>query len=242
MTFGPLIRPAARCFTTRASTRKITRGRVDRNHASGNPGSGHNRAYVDFRRYLDGAVANSDDTDLEQQTVSTPEDKRQSCFQTSKKGGFLPFMGQTTQREKASSSPPPLPSSSAPYASTSYPANEMAFAHPPLAAHEQQPVAWPSDIGLAQTSDADTAVVLAYMDPQACAQAQQDIYPDSSDGSDEEEDEVVYHSTFGTKTEANAEAVTAPTSPLQPAEDDEEEEERGIYSVEDQWEFKLEGE
>ena len=240
MTFRPLFRPTVRYFSSRLSSRRHSGGRGDHTHASGLSDSGHKREYKDFHRYLDGAAANSDDTDLEQQSVSKLVDNQQSFLepQSPKKSGFLPFRGQKTQREKHSSSPPPFSNSVAPFASSSQSADGMTPAHPPPAAQKQSPPGnWRSNVGLAQSPGTNDAIALASLDPRARAPGQQDLYSGSGIGGDDD-DEVTYHSTFGTKTEAKA--VPAATSPPHAAADGDRE--RGTYPIEVQREFKLERE
>lgn len=245
VTFRPLLRPAARYVSSHLSSRKHSGGRGEQTRASRMSDSGNKREYEDFHRYLDGPAANSDDTDLEQQSVSKLVDNQQSFLQpqSPRKSGFLPFIGQKTHREKGTSSPPPdVPNTIAPFASTTQPADGIGIAQPTPAVQKNSNGNWRSNVGIAQTPNTNDAIALASLDPRARTHAQQDTFTGRGGtaghvGGDDDDDEVTYHSTFGTKTEAKA--VPAVSAPPQAADSDRE---RHLYPIEVQREFRLERE
>lgn len=152
-------------------------------------------------------------------------------------------MGQKTHREKGTSSPPPgIDNAVAPFANNAQPANGMGLAHPAPAAQKYPNGNWRSNVGIAQTPNTNDAIALAYLDPRARTHTEEGIYTGGGGaighaGDDDDEDEVTYHSTFGTKTEAKA--VPAVNAPPQAADSDRE---RHLYPIEVQREFKLERE
>ena len=224
MTFRPLFRPAVHYFTSHISTRKSSKQGGSAQISAGSEGT-HKRDYKDFHRYIDGVVT-SEDTDLEQQSVSKLVESSHPAEQSPKRN-FLPFMGAKTNRGV---SPPPMAPSIAPYNGNAHSTNEPAAPAPTV----QKPTGWRSNVGLAQApANPNDAIALASLDPRSRATngRQEEHYPGGAD------DEGNYHSTFGTTTEAKA--VPTSVQPPQAADDDRE---RGIYPIEVQREFRLERE
>ncbi len=225
-------------FTSQITSRKSS-GRGGSTHLSTSTEGTRKRDYKDFHRYLDGTHAPSDDTDLEEQSVSKLVE---SSEETSPKRNFLPFMGT----KSAHDSVPPISGPMVPPYPNGRALNTNNDLPPPAPAvtahHKSSSGGWRSHLAGGQTHHPATnpqdAIALASLDPRNRTAANgrpEDLFPGGSGFEDDAP--ANYHTGFGTTTEAKT--VPLANSPPHPADDDRE---RGVYPIEVKTDFKLERE
>ena len=226
-------------FTSRiTSTNKTSRIGAS-THLSGNSDGTRKRDYTDFHRYMDGHNSRSDDTDLEEQSVSKLVESSEEASPTR---NFLPFMGNKPVHDAA----PPISGSTAPPypgGRSLYPDPDVAPPAPAVTAHHKSPSGgWRSNITLGQThhpaTNPNDAIALASLDPRnrtAPNGRPEDLFPKGRGANDNVANS--YHTGFGTTTEAKT--VPALNTPPLPGDDDRA---NGVYPIEVKNEFRLERE